>query len=104
MSCGCVRMITTTRKGNKMDKATLKLEAKAHAIYWGIEYCLIKLEDDITDEVERQIYQAEIDSLANQMHKIQNKIKNNKRIAEVAKMRPDVSKKLIRQAVEAGKI
>jgi len=87
-----------------MDKATLKLEAKAHAIYWGIEYCQLKLEDDITDDAEAQIYQAEIDSLTKQMNKIQQKINNNKRIAEVAQMRPYVSRKLIRQAVEAGKI
>jgi len=87
-----------------MDKATLKLEAKAHALYWGIEYCLLRLEEDITDEEEAKVYQAEIESLKKQMHKIQNKININKRIAEVAQMRPDVSKKLIRQAVEAGKI
>ena len=69
MSCGCVRMITTTRKGNKMDYTHTE-KAKSKANYIAISYLKEELDTMITDPKEASAFQKEIDRLLSQQDKI----------------------------------
>lgn len=53
-----------------MDKAQAKREAKTAGLYMAIEGLTNRLENDITDAVEAQAYQQEINRLIAQLRKV----------------------------------
>lgn len=53
-----------------MNKAEAKREAKTAGLYMAIEGLKNRLEGDITDPVEAQAYQAEINRLIAQLQKV----------------------------------